>query len=330
MALAISDAERARLVSFVQKGGTVIADIAPGRYDNHGKRIAKTQLDKIFPAYTGEIVAKTVTLSTGSLKGSFRLVEDKIAPVTVVKFGKGKGVLLNIMLNSYQAVALGGVGGETASAKSGSALYCDSMQKTVKALLSQANVKPHAAVTNDKGVLVPSESVLKKDNCNTYFGLLRGNGTRVQIGRIDHAKAPWVNVTLPVSGVIYDVRTGKLLAKGCSFKVKAPRGYGQLFAVLPQEVKAPVVKLPSSVKAGSAVTLTAKAPGAQGSSVYRLEVRDPAGKLLRIYSKNTRFETPDASFTFQMPFNAVSGKWQITVIHVASQQKTTLVLAVVK
>ena len=330
MALAISEAERARLVEFARKGGTVIADIAPGRYDNHGKRIAGTVLDKLFPANAGAIAPRTEALSKNTLKGSFRIAEEKIAPLTVGKCGKGKGILLNIMLNSYQAVALGGVGGETATAKSGSALYCDSMQKTVKLLLSQAGIKPHAVVTDSKGDLVPSESVLKKDTCNTYFGLLRGNGTRVQAVRIDHKNAPVVTIALPVSGVIYDVRTGKILAKGNSFKVKAPHGYGQLFAVLPHEVKAPAVQMPSTVKAGNKVTLSVKAQGAQGATVYRLELRDPAGKVKRIYSKNTRFETPQGSFTFQLPFNAVGGKWQVTVIHVASQQKTTMPLTVVK
>jgi hypothetical protein len=234
------------------------------------------------------------------------------------------------MLNSYQAVALGGVGGETATTKSGSALYCDSMQKTVKHFLSQANIKPHAAVTDSKGNLVPSESVLKTDSCNNYFGLLRGNGSRAQAVRIDHKNAPVVTIKLPVSGVIYDVRTGKILAKGDTFKVKAPHGYGQLFAVLPKEVKAPAVKAPAAVKAGSVVNCSVKAEGAQGATVYRLEVRDPAGKVMRIYSKNTRFETPEGKFTFQIPYNAASGKWQITVIHVASQQKTTQFLTVEK
>ena len=330
MVLAISDAERARLIKFAEKGGVVIADVAPGRYDNHGKRIAGTVLDKLFPANAKAIDPKTVDLSKGTLQGKFRIAEPAIAPCFEKRCGKGKGILLNIMLNSYQAVTLGGVGGETATAKSGSALYCDSMQKTLKELLSQAGIKPHAVVTDSKGNLVPSESVLKTDTCNNYFGLLRGSGTRAQAVRIDHKNAPVVTVKLPVSGVIYDVRTGKLLARGNTFKVKAPYGYGQLFAVLPQEVKAPVVKMASAVKAGNVVTLSVQAPGAQGASVYRVEVRDPAGKEMRIYAKNTRFETPAAKFAFQLPFNAACGKWQVTVIHVASQQKTTIPLTVVK
>ena len=328
MMLAISEAERSRLVKFAEKGGTVIADVSPGRYDNHGKRIAKTVLDKLFPAHTGAITPKTTQLKQDTLQGSFRLAEPALATCVETRCGKGKGVLLNIMLNSYQAVSLGGVGGETASAKSGSALYCDSMQKTLKKLLSQAGIRSHAAVTDVKGNLVPSESVLKIDGCNSYFGLLRGSGTRAMPVRINHEKAPVVTVKLPVSGVIYDVRTGKILAKGDTFKVKAPYGYGQLFAVLPAEVKAPAVKAPAAVKAGSVVTCSVRSAGAQGATVYRLEVRDPAGKEQRIYARNTRFETPEGKFTFQIPYNAAAGKWQLTVIHVASQQKTAQVIEV--
>ena len=330
MALAISEAERNRLAAFAQKGGVVIADIAPGRYDNHGKRISGTVLDKLFPANPEAIAPQTMQLNKAQLQGAFRIAEPKLPVCVETPCGKGKGVLLNIMLNSYQAVSLGGVGGETATSKSGSALYCDSMQKTLKALLAGAKIAPHAVVTDAKGSLVPSESVLKKDGCNTFFGLLRGTGGRAGIGKIDHAKAPVVTVKLPVSGVIYDVRTGKMLGKGNTFSVKAPFGYGQLFSVLPAEVKAPVVKAPAQVKAGVPVTVTVSAPGAQGPTVYRLEVRDPATEELRFYAKNTRFATPEGSFTFQLPFNAAPGKWQISCIHVASQQKKAITLLVVK
>ena len=330
MALAISEAERSRLAAFAEKGGMVIADIAPGRYDNHGKRIAGTVLDKLFPANPEAIAPQTMQLNKAQLQGAFRIAEPKLPVCVETPCGKGKGVLLNIMLNSYQAVSLGGVGGETATSKSGSALYCDSMQKTVKALLAGAKIAPHAVVTDVKGALVPSESVLKKDGCNTFFGLLRGNGGRAGIGRINHANAPAVTVKLPVSGVIYDVRTGKKLGKGSTFSVKAPFGYGQLFSILPAEVKTPVVKAPAQVRAGSSVTVSVSAAGARGPTVYRLELRDPAGKEVRIYAKNTRFATPEGSFTFQVPYNALPGKWQISCIHVASQQKKDVVLSVVK
>ena len=65
-----------------------------------------------------------------------------------------------------------------------------------------------------------------------------------------------------------------------------------------------------------------KAPGAAGASVYRLEVKDPAGKVRRIYSVNVRFATPAADFAFQIPFNAEPGEWHVTVIHVASRRRT--------
>ena len=328
MALALSDAERTRLTEFARKGGTVIADIAPGRYDNHGKRISGTVLDQLFPANTAEIAPRTVTLSQGTLKGAFRQAENNIKVMTVTPCGKGKGILLNVMLNSYQAVALGGVGGETATAKSGSALYCDSIQQTVRTLLTQAGVRPHAVVTLPDGALAASESVLKKDGCNAFFGLLRSGSGRSGRGRIDHANAPLLTVKLPVSGVIYDVRTGKIIGRANSFKVKAPSGYGQLFAILPREVKAPAVKVPGQVKAGELVHVTLASAGAQGPTVYRMELRDPSGKLQRAYSKNTRFATPEGAFSFQIPFNARQGSWRLTLIHAASRQQKDVTFTV--
>lgn len=142
------------------------------------------------------------------------------------------------------------------------------------------------------------------------------------LGAIDLTKGPVVTVKLPVSGVIYDVRTGKILAKGNTFTTRAPGGYGQLFAILPKEVGAPAVTLPAQVTAGQVVKVHAAAPGAAGATVYRIEVKDPAGKVQRIYSRNVRFATPAADFAFQIPFNAEPGTWRVTVIHVASQRRT--------
>ncbi|MBQ7696902.1 MAG: beta-galactosidase [Lentisphaeria bacterium] len=322
MALALSDAARTRLVEFASRGGTVIADAAPGRYDKHGKRIAGTVLDKLFPAQPGAIAPVTRTLNEKTLKGSFRVAEPKLGVLTETRCGKGRGILLNVLMNSYQAVALGGAGGETATESSGSVVYCRSMQATMKQLLGSAGITPHAAVTDEKGALVTSHSVLKKDGVNAYFGLLRDNSSRMLRGAIDITKGPVVTVKLPVSGVIYDVRTGKILARGNTFKTRAPGGYGQLFAVLPEEVGTPAVTLSAQVTAGQMVKVRAAAPGAAGATVYRLEVKDPAGKVQRIYSKNVRFATPTADFAFQIPFNARPGVWRVTVTHVASQSRT--------
>ena len=125
-------------------------------------------------------------------------------------------------------------------------------------------------------------------------------------------------MTLPVSGVIYDVRKGEKIAKGNSFSIKVPLGYGQLFSILPKEVAAPKVTLPATVKPGAIVTCKCTTKGAVSKTVYRMEVMLPDGTTPAFYAQNTTFPTPEGSFAFQVPFNATQGKWSVTITHVAS------------
>ena len=327
LSLALSDAERERLVQFAEKGGTVIADALPGRYDSHGKRISGTVLDKLFPPNRGKIAPQMQNLNQAILKGRFRVAEPDLELIKITSCGKGRGVLLNVMLSSYQSLAIGGAGGETATAASGSQAYCLAMRQLISQLAQASSVAAHAAITDSKGQLTPSQSVLKKSGLNHYLAVVRHTDL-MKTGKIDHQNAPVLQVKLPVTGVIYDVRQGKLIARGNQFTIKAPAGYGQLFAILPDEITAMTAQVPAAVKAGEMVKVTCRAKGAQSRTVYRLEVTDPRGNLCREYSLNSCFETPDGEFAFQIPYNAPTGQWQVKLQHTASGQSVSKKLAV--
>ena len=321
MALALSNAERANLVKAAEDGATIIADVAPGRYDSHGKRINNTILDKLFPPNPGPIAPTSITVSQPPLTARFRVGEPELGYLKETTCGKGRGILMNTMMNSYQAMAIGGVGGELATAASGTQAYCISMQTTVLALLEKANVPPFAKVVDAKGNNFPCQTVLRKAGTNYYFGIVPHsmvrNGTL-----IDHKNAPTVTVTLPIKGVIYDVRKGEKIAEGNTFTIKAPIGYGQLYTILPAHVEAPVVTVPETVKAGNVVSCSCTAKGATSKTVYRMEVTLPYGGSPFFYAQNATFDSPEGNFSFQVPFNA-AGKWSVTIIHVASGARTT-------
>ena len=130
-----------------------------------------------------------------------------------------------------------------------------------------------------------------------------------------------LSVKLPVSGVIYDVRAGRKIAAGNAFQVKAPDGYGQLFAVLPAEVAPVQVSGPDTVTPGGVVRLSCVAPGAESTTVYRLELFAPDGKEQKIYARNRCFDTARGTFEFQIPCDAPQGKWRAVVTHVAGGQR---------
>ena len=331
LTFALSEAERQNLVKFAENGGTVIADAFPGRYDHHGKRINGTVLDKLFPGNSGKLAPQMQDLKEEILKGRFKVAEPQLGTIRITKCGKGRGVLFNVMLNSYQSLAIGGVGGETATAASGSQAYCIAMRKLVSKITGESGAQSHAVVTDKNKMQMPCQSILKKSGDNYYFAIVR-HSDFMKVGKIDNNApgTPVLDVKLPVSGVIYDVRQGKKIADGNAFKIKAAVGYGQLFAILPAEVTAVKASVPATVKAGSMVNITCNASGAKSRTVYRLEVIKPNGKTAAEYSLNSCFATPDGKFEFQIPFNAETGKWQAVITHCASGVKTTKTFNVVK
>ena len=331
LTLALSEAERQNLVKFAQNGGTVIADAFPGRYDHHGKRINNTVLDKLFPGCAGKLDPQMKDLKDPILNGRFKVAEPALGTLKVTKLGKGRGILFNVMLNSYQSLTIGGVGGETATAASGSQAYCLAMRKLVNKIAAESGAVSHAVVTDKNNQQTPSQSILKKAGENCYFAIVRHSDT-MKTGKIDNnaPDTPVINIKLPVSGVIYDVREGKKIAEGNAFKVKAATGYGQLFAILPAEVTAVNAAVPATVKAGSMVNISCSADGAKSRTVYRMEVIKPNGKIAGEYSLNSCFATPEGKFAFQIPFNAETGKWQAVITHCASGKKIAKAFNVVK
>ena len=329
MALCLSQAERERLVKFAEAGGTVIADAAPGRFDHHGARAVNTVLDKLFPANTKELAPLSKDVKQGDLTSRFLIAEPELPVYTVKNVGKGKAVLLNIIFDAYQTLTLGGVGGEHSTSTTGTEQYCNSLRTVVSKLMTGAGVKAYAVVKDMNGKLAPSESVLRKSGENYYFGIMYRDLAAEKIpGRINFAKATPVTVELPVSGVIYDVRKGVKLGKGNKFKTTLPPGYGQLFAILPAEITGVKTQLPPSVKAGSVCSIKVSADGAADKSVFRMEVYSPDGKKQPLYSKNQVSENKETVFSFQVPYNAEKGKWNLVFIHAASGKKSNRLVTV--
>ena len=121
---------------------------------------------------------------------------------------------------------------------------------------------------------------------------------------------------------------GLKIGKGNKFKTTLPPGYGQLFAILPNEITGVKTQLAPSVKAGSVCSVKVSADGAADKSVFRMEVYSPDGKLQPLYSKNQVSENKETVFSFQVPYNAEKGKWNLVFIHAASGKKSNRLVTV--
>jgi len=301
-ALAISRGEAASISEFVRKGGTVIADFAPGRYDGHGKRTE--QLADLFPLNKNEIAPRK--------EGVLRKAEPGI-PFNVSKdYGKGRAVLLNAMCGGYQSVLLGGIGGETSIEGGGDMPLKKTLADMVRTHLR--GVDHGCRVVDAKGAGYSCAAVLRRNSGGCVFGIHRFD---VGPARFDFKTFDRVTVTLPVDGYIYDIREGKFVTKGNRFPIDLVRGWTYMFSVLREEPADPDLRIPAEIKAGQMLRM-----GLNAHALWHISLVNPAGRTV------TEFNCEAETVERQIAFNARSGIWQVRAVRVDTGMEAVKTFAV--
>ena len=101
-AVAISDAQAKQLEAFVKRGGTLIADFAPGRYDGHGKRRSSPVMNRLFAPCNGPIDITYAQLP--KLGGKFKVAEKGVPLMQEKTYGKGRTVNFNFSVSDYHFI----------------------------------------------------------------------------------------------------------------------------------------------------------------------------------------------------------------------------------
>ena len=320
VAVSLSEAEIRHLEAFVKRGGVLISDYAPGRFDGHGKRRTAAVSGLFTPFKGGLDIAYQELPQFG---GKFKVAEKGRPFMERKVFGKGYTVNLNVSLSDYFFIQLGGVGGELATTASADAKLQLAIRKLVRAELKRAGVSPTMEVLDSKGNDLPAMALLRWDGGTGTAALFKAPALSRIRGvvppapqRIDRTKGHLVTVKLPVKGHLYDTRNGKYLGFSDSFKSFLVPGIANFCSIQKTKVSGVTVKAPATAAAGSVVKAEFSADGATGIQIINAKLFDPAGKNLPIYRKNIRCEGGKGSHDFQIPFNAPKGKWQLQITHV--------------
>ncbi|MBR2374445.1 MAG: beta-galactosidase trimerization domain-containing protein, partial [Lentisphaeria bacterium] len=340
-AISLSDKAVANLQKFVAAGGTVVADFAPGWFNEHGLKVRSAGVEKLFGisraastlAVSGTVLQSKAHGSIPAVSGEFRIGENKLAASNAVSLGggkaffvnrcgKGQAILLNVLLSGYQDISLGGVGGEEFSVKSGAALFCDNMRKLMGGIFAEAKVSRTSIVTETgSGKLYPCATMLRQDGENYVFGILKHQRTAPDGKfpmRFDKKFAKALTVKLAVKGHIYDVRKGKYLGYNDTIKVNLIPGDGQVFAIQSKKAAGVQLAVPGTVFRGREIEARFNVKGSAGAQIFRLELIAPDGKIAKVYSRTGRFPANSGSMKFQLAHNDNSGVWKCRIIHVNS------------
>ena len=309
--LALSEKEALALEAFVKRGGTLIADVAPGRFDGHGKRKANPVLAKFFPGNRGEI--KPWMQNYAPMKESFFTGEKDLGINLVTPYGKGKAVLLNLLVGQYHFITLGGTGGEISKSVSGDAKFQNTLRTLVDRYLSEAKVHRPVRVLDSRNNEFPCMGVMRYDGGNRILALHQTGG---EGERFDFKKALPVTVKLAEKGHIYDVREGKYLGFTDTFKSAVLPAWSRIYSIQQEKVTALKVKLPREVKAGEGIEVAFTAAGAKGSQVFHVEIFDPSGREETLCTRNYHTSLGGGHCIYQIPFNGAKGVWRAEVTHV--------------
>lgn len=131
-----------------------------------------------------------------------------------------------------------------------------------------------------------------------------------------------------MSGHIYNVRDGRFVCTGDSFKERAVAGREHLYSILPSRLTRVTLSAPADIKAGDTVPITFAAEGATSPLTYHLEVYGPDGERCAEYAKNFRVALGEGAYSFQLPFNAPAGAWQVEITNVNTGLKAVAAVAV--
>lgn len=321
---ALSDKQAAAIEAFAAQGGTVIADLLPGLYDEHATLRPEGRLNRLFglksmatsvreaegTATVGDLTLPVLRsgqceLADGQATG--RLDDDNPAVITR-REGRGRAIYLNFNLQGYEALR----------EKPG----LPAAAQLMRVLLATAGVKPQVTVTDAGGAPVARvEAVRYADGPVQVVGLLRETA--------DDLQDPPFTVQLPSRAHVYDARAGKYL--GQTDSLKTPLGAVGIYGLLPYRVTAATAEPAlATVQAGQPVewTLALRTDGVNpGRHVLHVELAGPEGSIAPP-ATNLIADRGRTTWTWHVPHNAAPGQWRLQVRDAMTGQTGSGVLAV--
>ncbi|MGH9470208.1 MAG: beta-galactosidase [Terriglobia bacterium] len=295
----MSPAEAKAIRQFVAQGGVVIADMMPGAYDQHSKKLPESQLADLFPAPNSQ-------------------------EVNIHKFGQGKAILVNADILNYTTQRNHGQEAAT--------------HLLMEKLLRSVGVHPAFRVTDSGGNSVVGIDTHVFANGGVRIIALQNNppigGDRLGPPDFNYTaqfESPkTVQLHLPGPMYVYEMRAGKALGRHEELTLTVdtydPTVLIASHAPLPQVE----VSMPQTAKRGSEVRIAVHAVHTPAEvSVFHVDVRDPQGNRNVFYSGNIIARNGGGGDRLiPLAANDAGGKWTITIRDILTGQTVTRALEV--
>ena len=343
--VALSEQECTIIKEFVQNGGVVVADIVPAIYDEHGKKLPKSQLADIFGLAgnskqamnenSGDVIPEMAEIDLGltqtnqkkavsNVDDDYGLVIGKVDFVSAVQFtenfknkklggihnvGSGKAVFLNFTLEDYEEDRE-----LCKSAKAGQLL---------RDILVEAGIKPEISVVYpDAKQCMQGVQVINYDFAGgSLIAVFRDEPT------VGDSSPVQINVAIPAAKHLYEFETGDYLGRQTKFSGMLNCGRPLIVFALNNQAGKLEVLAPASVKAGDVIVANISIP-LLDQSVCHITLTDPDGMEAGHYSRNCFLNGGKANVIQRTALNEKKGIWNLTVADVVTSQKVDLQISV--
>ena len=316
-ALCVDDATAKNLADWVEKGGTVVADIRPGLRNQRGALRERGLLDKLFGVaqdMTGEPKTLTATIplaSGGPLEVGNVIVDAKLkavdakpqlttpegVPLVLTRdVGKGKVILLNFSLGKALA----------------NQLDDPALNAFMKGLLAGAGV--------DTTLEAPTGYIVTR---------FQGDGVEFLSCRINTGAPEGKAVRLGRKVQVYDVRLGKDLGVVDEITPSSGAGKNTLYTLSEQAIPGFDLKMSGKPVRGKeleiALTPQASKGGAAVKRFYRLSVFSPDG-VEQMPLRDFQWSKGAVNFQVPLAWNFPAGAHRVEVTDILTGQKQSLTI----
>jgi len=347
---ALSREEIARVKTFAENGGIVLADIRPGVSDAHCKPYKASPMDELFGVTqnTGRIEMEetlvsvpftdkaspkplglmqtdvSLRLTTGKASG----VTENGAPVLISHaYAQGKGILLNFSLDQYVDIR---------------DLIVGMRIPFVRSTHAPRFLKFLATTLRDNGLenpipCAPELPDLRRFRFTSgsieYLGLMQELPESVYAYAGDTARpltAKKTEIRLPGKAHTYDARAGNYLGFSDRISAFITPGHARLLALLPYRVAGISIEAPATVSQGASLGfgVTISADSEPGKHVLNITVTDPGGRRLRHYDRNVSCRGGHYRGDLHLALNEAPGAYTLRVRDAATGESDALAFKV--
>ncbi len=347
--IAMSKAECDALRRFVKQGGTLVADCRTGLMDSHAKLLGKGQLDDLFgierrdlkfaPGPAGLNLAgrneawpariERVSAAEPGIRpmpGASALYRDASGTPAVIRRNQGRGttIYLNAVVTDYHRWRLHPPEGE-------------SLRAFVAEVLKQSGVGQQYLISRSDGrPAVGIEVHPWRSGDLRILGIHRNYGLGVsdlgppEYQRQDALETP-LELKIDFGGrvVLYDTRRGKLIGHTKEYRFSLDKIQPTILTVLPEPAKDLTVVCPRAANRGDMLEIkVACGRRTTGARAYRVRLLDPAGRELRMLTRN--LAAPGGDARLEMPFavNDAPGDYTLSIRDVATGMEKTVPITV--